>query len=201
MLSAPPHALLLRRKNMMAEKGFKVLWNQLVQNGDFALGFKGWSLRYGRYSFEDNVLKFDGTGFGTYNSQIINDSIIDLNHRFYCKSLLKSNKVGDVCFGNLNWGEYKVEYTKIDNYSLLKRIIGGDKNLSGGLVVKAGVSERIMYVKYVNYLNLTLMFGIGNEPPTTTDFEEWLMENGYDLNEYIPYDAGTVRYMTRPKWL
>ena len=58
-----------------------------------------------------------------------------------------------------------------------------------------------MYVKYVNYLNLTLMFGIGNEPPTTTDFEEWLMENGYDLNEYIPYDAGTVRYMTRPKWL
>lgn len=40
-------------------------------------------------------------------------------------------------------------------------------------------------------VDLTLMFGAGNEPATAEEFEQICMKNGVDLTQAQPYDAGT----------
>ena len=44
---------------------------------------------------------------------------------------------------------------------------------------------------FFNVIDLTLLFGSGNEPSTVEEFEAWLAEN-IGLRDYYPYNAGTV---------
>lgn len=43
-------------------------------------------------------------------------------------------------------------------------------------------------------INLTQMFGEGNEPSTAAEFEALCSRNGIDLTQYQPYDEGTQMY-------
>ena len=52
-------------------------------------------------------------------------------------------------------------------------------------------------IKNVYYVDLTLMFGAGNEP-TKAEFEHICEINGIDLTTYQPYDEGSDRWFIIP---
>lgn len=62
--------------------------------------------------------------------------------------------------------------------------------LSWGYPASVGDSEQI---KCPVVINLTTMFGAGNEP-TTEQFEQQCLLNGVDLESPIPYNTGMTRY-------
>lgn len=51
------------------------------------------------------------------------------------------------------------------------------------------------YVAKPQLFDLTLMFGAGNEPATTAEFDAWLASN-FGLKEYYPYTPNTVLNVT-----
>ena len=48
------------------------------------------------------------------------------------------------------------------------------------------------------HINLTQMFGAGNEPSTVAEFERICAINGIDLTTYQPYDEGSDRWLIIP---
>ena len=47
-------------------------------------------------------------------------------------------------------------------------------------------------------IDLTEMFGAGNEPSTVEEFEHICAINGIDLTTYQPYDEGSDRWLIIP---
>lgn len=45
---------------------------------------------------------------------------------------------------------------------------------------------------YINCIDLTQLFGPGNEPSTVEEFQAWALAHGKDLSAYQPYDPGTL---------
>lgn len=51
--------------------------------------------------------------------------------------------------------------------------------------------EDEFFIKDIMTIDLTTVFGPGNEPSTVEEFEAWAKANGHDLDTYQPYDEGT----------
>jgi hypothetical protein len=189
---------------MMKNSGFKVLWNQLADADGIVLS-KTFTSDFSSYYFFIGRIRKNIKG--------------ELNHTYYARAKIYREIEGDdfinMQIGGARAGQYPGQVpvgSGVANgfHSYLHKItisppyntpeIYGNNYKSGSARRNFKTGDYIEF-SYIQDIDVTQMFGEGKEPPTTDDFEEWLMENGYDLNEYILYDAGTEKFMTKPKWL
>lgn len=162
-------------------------WNQLVQNGNFSNGTTGWSgsgfiADADGLELERNA--YVGQAFPNYNS----------SHRYYLTAEgFGADAVLWVVVGDSSHS-YSIGQIVMNRKNVLTRdsvIIEGEcDNAILEMESMAGNST----VKYVMLVDLTLMYGAGNEPSTTEQFEEdFRTIFGKDI-EYMPYNEGeTVR--------
>lgn len=194
--------MLLRRRSLMMNQGFEVEWNQLVQNGNFADGTT--NINYQNvieHSVSNNVLTF--TALGDWQGGI--------QMAYYPVSPVPDTKFYGYCFVKGEPGKTFVARGHYFSYGTVilngewQRAVGfGNKPSDNGwmnFACNASSAPCSLQLKNVVWMNLTKMFGTGNEPTTAAEFEAWLIENGINPNEYIPYNAGEKRKMTKPSWL
>lgn len=132
------------------------------------------------------------------------DPTVYSNHRYYVSYCLYpyfDNAYFGAEFGNnVYTGYFYFEKDKWSRFSYRSKA-GGDG--MGRMYIPyfkpgsyaIGDSVRI---KNAYYIDLTLMFGEGNEPTTAEEFEHICEINGIDLTTYQPYDEGSDRWLIVP---
>jgi len=192
-------------------KGKTLVWNQLIQNGNFS-EISGWMSAHFDLSISGNVLT------ATARSTVNNSSAIDGNvlgtiqgHKYYTRASVRYNTslpsttpwIGSGGYDGVTsplsslslgtWGEIKGIFT---------RGTGGDDIIRfyprpAGWEVGATVS-----VKNFICVDLTLMFGAGNEPETVEEFEAMFPLSYYDYNpgELVNVAATGVKTVGFNQW-
>ena len=157
-------------------KGKSIVWNQLVQNGDFSDGVTGWE-EYGSVTFSvsDGFL----TVVKTRNSYGYARCPVSLiaGHYYYYAAYLSSEYSYSVGIGFADADNPTANIGRI-------AIEGGSSAYISGIHHATGVEDYIILrstngavagssftAKNVICIDLTLMFGAGNEPATVEEFE------------------------------
>jgi hypothetical protein len=126
----------------------------------------------------------------------INNAVInwDASHLYYFRQEIKSSDdhVYVSVFGS-TWR--KTLYVKANEWTEIKVISTPNLTGAGSLWINYPSDNcstgQTHECRRVNLIDLTLMFGAGNEPATAEEFEQMCMKNGVDLTQAQPYDAGT----------
>lgn len=163
-------------------KGYSVVMTQLI-NVQKIVALSGSSV-----IFKDNVI--ESTGNSSYIGHSI--SYIEGHHYFLYLSVYDTTGKVNIYFDTEYTQVYSVSTDKesyLDKYIIVKAT-----GLYNRLAVGLGTNLRhTTYLrKSINLIDLTRMFGAGNEPATPEEFARRL---GYDSIEqvpYIPYNEGEI---------
>ena len=197
--------LLLRRRMMLAKKQsrYSVNWNQLMENGDFTerteskTTYKHWRW-YGSVGTISETpsgeLVINGGKFRT-DAPII--PTIE-SHVYFVKFRAKKNvaDINSTFYLPLDGGGLKRLQTDYVTYEYRRKPIQAD------VIIQFNADDGIISIDKnygIRFIDLTQMFGEGNEPTSVSDFEAWLAEN--NLDGYQPYNEGEIRYTTKPSWI
>lgn len=188
-------------------KGKTLVWNQLIVNGDFASDISGWSAYSGATAISaptrDNgrikvTCKTATTGGDSVSIRTtVSKSII--GHKY----LILFN------FEAVSSGITGPSYEGCISTSIVKSL-GGNKygaiitatSAVASFYLKAGGTKSVgdtWYFDNVNFIDLTLMFGAGNEPATVEEFESMFPLPYYDYNpgELISFNADGIQTVGR----
>lgn len=173
-------------ETIKAIKGNSVVWNQRAKSisSDNYLGVQVSNLTFanGICSFTPNVA---GTDAHIYTP--LPDSV--MGHKYFVRVLAKAASNGALRL-RLSGGNVDVTFnisTEWSKYAAVATAIGSGygRDFSWIIGVGEGISTSI---KELVYIDLTQMFGAGNEPTTLDDPRiKWLDSFGY-----IPYNEGTL---------
>lgn len=169
-------------------RGNSVVFNQLVQNGNFE-DISNWSVSGGNLVVrEDNIGTLTITSPSSSN-RFYQDITPTPNHKYLIKFDIRSSvrSVGNLRFGNDYTGtstySFDIGTTKTTQTLLLTPIqttyafsIYVNKN---NLYLSSGDK---VYLSNVNIFDLTLMFGAGNEPTSALEFNRLFPEPYYEYN-------------------
>ena len=172
-------------------KGNTIAWNQLVQNGDFSDGTTGW------HSSSANIESYDGgakitttTTWGGISSQNVTNIS---GHKVYYRVLASSNESGlYLGLNNIAGFNQKIGSltTNKEWYSAISTITSSNVQ---SIVVFTQQADKIFYIYCLDAIDLTLIYGSGNEPSTPAQFEaDYFKWFGKPLT-YEPYDEGSLR--------
>ena len=180
-------------------KGNSVVWNQRVKNGNFADEYTGWDVYYGTLSVDNNILTYTVTAPTDGHSVSQNNFPDIVNHKYlFAAELNYSIKPTSTLAGFLGIGGYYGAGWNIQDIvpnSWFK--VSGIATSTGDAATKdlriylrtTGMSAGdTVKVKNVVALDLTQMFGAGNEPAT---YEEFLSRKPKVADEYA-YNEGTI---------
>lgn len=184
-------------------KGNTIAWNQLVQNGNFADGGNtptGWTLQFGTIcdNTNDDYITINGTNYIRqyapiyipkghklfYTARAKSNGAATENAYFYCNSI--ANGVTDKIIGDNEW-------------HIISRIgtIGDNVSTSNELIKIAMNGNTITIDKKygVKVIDLTRIFGKGNEPATIEEFKAMypLDYYNYNIGELISLKPDTLR--------
>lgn len=165
-------------------KGKSIVWNQLVRNGNFAQGGNtpaGW----GGYqscdnSNEDYITFSAGSGnVHSYTAKHVS------GHKYYIRFKWRVKNSNAFCV-LLNAVSSLIKGS-VDNWVEDKQIITATNSSQGaygsiGFVPQTNYTIDIDKKIGVTFIDLTLMFGAGNEPATVAEFEKIFPLNYYDYN-------------------
>ena len=185
---------------------YKIIWNQLIKNGNFADGLENWySSRGSGHLDADGSILITQPGASTGGSILVNNgaqNFFNYDHKFYVRATGKVNGASYLSVGfriNEDRGNSTENVNSIkittEEYSTLSGII---RPLEGypyfGIgSYRSGYPEVSSNVKQVMLIDLSLIYGIGNEPTTPLQFEnDYRRWFGKDLT-YEEYDKGSVR--------
>lgn len=196
-------------------KGNTVVWNQKVSNGNFADGTTNWTTSYVTdVQVNNNIISMKATSSTIAIVGIRQYQALTKNHKYFINFNWKVDKgdesssqtkikiipnlyansehnISNLASKTINyntWDCNKVIYDYgLDNYTYQLRLF-----LSYGSSSTTGIKvDDIIYFKNIFIIDLTLMFGAGNEPLTVEEFEEWLTNNvGYQ--DYYEYSEPTM---------
>lgn len=188
---------------IVKSEGRTVKWNQNVVNGDFSNGISRWEVRQGNsavLSTYDGLELVGVSGISNYSQIRTQDKNFVGGHKYYLTATVKKNDcpITTITVYQINgWSgsqttrlqiEPSQTYTKagiiitaVDGYEYLSLIASGIVN----------DDDNRWYVKDVQVIDLTSIFGAGNEPSTVETFEAWLSENMVE-QDYYAYDAGSL---------
>lgn len=179
--------------SLKSVKGNTIVWNQLVQNGNFADGTTGF---HGRQTgsievVEQKLRLYAKTTAGT-NAFYINCEIIK-GHTYYFSMVSDAS----YAIGSTS----RVSTISSASYTALERIAddwnvkslftatedAGRIYFSMGNCTQEDIDEgRYRVVSSIQFFDLTLMFGAGNEPATVEEFEKLFPYS------YYAYNAGEL---------
>ena len=178
-------------------KGNTLVFNQLVQNGNFA-DTSNWLTSNSSISVSNNEATI------TFNQQwasVRSNCNLVYNHKYYVKADIKMDTTGNTRIGlgdagymsrqgvYLQFNPSDANYHTYEIYGTLNEVTGAsDKSI---VIQNSDNSSRTGYIKNVIVIDLTLMFGSGNEPTSVSDFETWL-SNNIGLLPYYDYNAGSL---------
>ena len=170
----------------MQEVGGKSqVWNQLIKVENSSTTTSG--ITYTKNS-QNNTISLNGTSTSSgYFQFLVQNNVFSPNHKFLLWSPIVS---GSFSGNDVFWGQPGASSTQ--------------KNIGQGYIIEitnATFHQLMLYIKagatinnlvfHPQLIDLTLLFGSGNEPETVEEFESWL-ESNIGLREYYPYNAGTV---------
>lgn len=172
-------------------KGNSVAWNQLIKNGNFANGTTNWSINSNSCtaSVASGVVTLTKTGDANpLFLQTLYGSNLTPNHKFLYR--IECNKSAIEVTVRSNNGSLALSNTKTGVWETLSGIVTGTANITTNLQfqIKGEGQYRNCIV-----LDLTLIYGAGNEPSTPEQFEEDYQRWFGRTLEYEEYDAGSIR--------
>lgn len=171
-------------------KGHTLKWNQLLQNPDFISSGANWSAYYygGSTSWSDGILtvrKSDGT---CDISQPLSQTIPS-GHKVIFISKLKTTNNNNVGFGGTSFsGTSFATTTSFNSYYYIHSLTS---DLARIYIACYGTEDVEMSVDYVYLIDLTQMFGSGNEPTSVDDSRvQWAIAYA---TKHPEYDAGSLK--------
>lgn len=178
-------------------KGNSVPWNQQVPDINVNNWTKGGN-NVTSLTFNDDVITFETLDSGTNRDvRPINFISFITGHRYYSSFNAKADAATStalIYFAGagvtkpladivntigLNWQKYSYIDTCVNTVSCTPKF--------------TNIDSRAATINFKDYvlIDLTLMFGAGNEPTTVSQFESWL-ENNVGLKSYYPYNEGKL---------
>lgn len=204
--------LATRKKAMEFDIGHrrKVKWNQWAKplNAD---NYKPYNANYVSVAFNDGVatstwLTDQYIGYNTSIRDKDGTNQVE-GEIWYVSYIMKSSK------GGLDWG---VEFNGGLQLTCVTNVPADEWIMCQGVgVCRRTAPNNFIYISNLKsvksseigmttqskapiLINLTQMFGLGNEPETVEEFERICELNGIDLTTYQPYDEGSDRWLIVP---
>ena len=176
-------------------KGNTVKFNQLIQNGNFADGTNNWTAQYGgTISVANNIC----TLTSTQKDSLMWQTYINLkaNHKYLVKGDIKLNSpTTNVSLDFRSSASVNSIYPiATTEWQTLSNIFNNLTDYNAGYV--RVIDNRTsgwgnIQIRNIMLIDLTQMFGAGNEPTTPEAFETWL-SNNIGLLPYYAYTPGTL---------
>lgn len=159
-------------------KGKTLVWNQLVWNGNFA-ATTGWS---GTYSISDGIMTLNGGSYTNASQAISNNPAV--GHKIYMSAVHRGGA------GNVQLGGGADGYTFAASTGWTRTTTIKTRSLTGTYLLLYKTSATDVEFAFVMLVDLTKMFGSGNEPSTAAEFEAL-----FPLN-YYAYNTGSLLNFT-----
>ena len=167
--------------------GKSVVFNQLVQNGNFA-DKSIWQRKGGMtLTVSNNICTINCIRTGSADNQIFVPQNFVVGHKYYMQAELKVNDAS--LFSHLlieTWNNGSIEFTKqADAFEKKGKIITATK--TSGYVGVQGLTTSVnnggvIYAKNIMLIDLTQLYGAGNEPETVDEFRAMFHEDYYEYN-------------------
>jgi hypothetical protein len=155
--------------NALALKTDKLLATNLVTNGDFSNGTTGWSANNSTISTSANTLINTGNGSGQF-PRTNGGSIFANNQTYYVRMrarVTNSNAV-EMFIGHGPSAIARITVPIINQWYQVTGVVSNPLNaelrIYHSYADSATANGKVMEVQYVSVLNLTQIFGAGNEP-------------------------------------
>ena len=166
-------------------RGKSLVWNQLAKNGNFADGTTNWSALNGTISASNGIVSFtcNSVPVDTYSLRVT-QTFASLKHKYLIRYEIKPAH------------DTKTQATLYDNPTSVN-ISGGVWNRASFILANSGEGTRLSLwldvnktsavddvtrVRNITLIDLTLMFGAGNEPTSVEEFEAMFPLPYYDYN-------------------
>ena len=167
--------------------GNSIVWNQLVQNGNFAT-VTWWIATRCAYTVSSNVASIV-VDSGQQDGYIYKGIDIVIGHKYLIRGEIKANNLkGRIyCEGGLAFGYYTSGTGAFEKFS---NISTASTNLVS-LCIRNYDTENAALARNVMLIDLTKMFGAGKEPTTVAEFEALfpLPYYAYEPGKVLPFAA------------
>ena len=175
-------------------KGNSFKWNQLVRNGNFVDGKTGWSVGYyagkNALSVGNNVATITKTESTNIIEISRGDFELITGHKYVISYDARVNQTCNFIFGVPSnttpsgttdvWAKHTAFYT----------VEPGRMRLYFGALTAIN-ADTVLELRNIIAIDLTAIFGSGNEPATVEEFDAWREEMGLTL-DYYEYNEGEV---------
>ena len=169
-------------------RGKSLVWNQLIQNGNFDNGTTGWNFSRASGSVANNECTITTGTEPAATTQFSQNVSILVGHKYYIAfdfAGLVSESLRVVAGGSYAMMP-TLEYTSSTKMRLkaISTVPSSQSFISfyPNRYSTAAASTDICKIKNVVLIDLTLMFGAGNEPATVEEFEALFPLPYYDYN-------------------
>ena len=182
-----------------AIKGRTLAWNQLVRNANFE-DFSAWSVGTGKLTIDTTNHTATLVSESALDNTEIRQQMIDgrsmLNgHRYYASFKATTRKkvnivaityYGGAAYPRTIFSDATIQAGETRTFSKVFDFKSGDGYNLFGFSLRGTGCDFTIYGG-LKLIDLTLMFGAGNEPSTVEEFEAMFPE------AYYPYNAGTLK--------
>ena len=97
----------------------------------------------------------------------------------------------DQTYGNSISKYMGTKVPKDNNFHFFRGLTDSVNDINNSVYVYSGIKSGTVTWRNINCIDLTLMFGAGNEPSTVEEFEQWLTDN-VGLQDYYEYSEPTM---------
>ena len=176
-------------------RGKSIVWNQLFKNGDFSDGTDFWffDTSTGTMQVSGNILTLEWNSPAT-NNGIQSLSFVPQTHTYYLSALVKNNIDSDAreYFIGQPYGVQVISIFSANEKKRIRGLVTVTKTSGNGYSFCFGGHDSVqnsVNIEYLECIDLTQMFGAGNEPATAAEFEKMFPLDYYDYNagEVIPF--------------
>lgn len=170
--------------------GMSYKYNQLVQNGNFS-DSTGWSALNGTLSVSNNVLTNTSSGgtLATYTSisKPISHKVLVVFNAYASESVSNLDVYcGEALKRNISISTTNTQYSFIAT-------VGTGSNSNLNFSISNTSSGFTLSLSNVMCIDLTQIFGVGNEPSDVATATTELLKRGIDITTYNDYNLGTIR--------
>ena len=166
-------------------------FNQLISNGNF-VDTTGWSAIRGTISAENNVLTYTITEAGTgNNNRVIQSVSFTAGHKYFLTAQVRTSASKQIRFASATPTAVTFSFSETLDANTWTTIytmatIGYDNTSFYAYANNNNTIDDTVEFKNIMLIDLTEMYGNGNEPTDTATILYDCKAIGYDLAEYQP---------------